>query len=92
MPKKGKRIVDEIAETLNIKYKNQCGIVYCLSRNECDTVASDLSKYGIKVSYYYSNILLLGADLYRFTHSFVLKSQAYNIRQVMRKTFMLYIE
>lgn len=53
MPKKGKKVTDEVIRLINTNYKNQSGIVYCLSRKECDSVSSDLTKSGIKVSHDY---------------------------------------
>ena len=44
VPKKGKSITGEIGELILSKYRNKCGIIYCLSRKECDTVAADLKK------------------------------------------------
>ncbi|KAG7155925.1 Bloom syndrome protein-like, partial [Homarus americanus] len=49
LPKKGKSLCHEIATLIKSKYKNQSGIIYCLSRKECDTTANDLAKAGIKV-------------------------------------------
>ncbi|XP_069186238.1 recQ-like DNA helicase BLM isoform X1 [Procambarus clarkii] len=56
LPKKGKKICNEIAALINAKYRNQSGIVYCLSRNECDTTASDLAKAGIKAVSYHAGL------------------------------------
>lgn len=39
--KKSKKMMEEIVE-LSKRYPGQCGIVYCLSRMECENVASDL--------------------------------------------------
>lgn len=50
VPKKGKKVTAEVASLINTRYKNQSGIVYCLSRKECDTVAADLTSSGIKVN------------------------------------------
>ncbi|KAG0728058.1 Bloom syndrome [Chionoecetes opilio] len=49
LPKKSKKITGEVSEMISTIYRNQCGIVYCLSRKECDNTASDLSKDGIVV-------------------------------------------
>lgn len=46
----------EVANLINEKYKNQSGIIYCLSRNECDTTADFLSKAGIKAISYHAGL------------------------------------
>lgn len=35
-------MVDEIIEIIKKKFKNKCGIVYCLSRKDCDDTAARL--------------------------------------------------
>lgn len=35
----GKRCLAEIADLIKTKFKGQSGIVYCLSRKECDKVS-----------------------------------------------------
>lgn len=51
--KTGKSVVNEIVEVIKKKFKRQSGIVYCFSRKECDQLASDLCKEGIRsVSYH----------------------------------------
>ncbi|XP_045112964.1 Bloom syndrome protein homolog isoform X2 [Portunus trituberculatus] len=56
LPKKGKKVTDEVAELIKVKYKNQSGIVYCFSRKECDTVAADLSRCGIMAKSYHAGL------------------------------------
>lgn len=56
---KGKRedILDNIANIITSKYKGQSGIVYCLSRKKCVTVAEQLcEKYGIKAHHYHAGM------------------------------------
>ena len=55
--KKGKTITKDIANFITTKYKGQSGIVYCLSRNECDTVASELVNFGIKAKSYHAGLM-----------------------------------
>ncbi|XP_042204924.1 Bloom syndrome protein homolog isoform X2 [Homarus americanus] len=56
LPKKGKSLCHEIATLIKSKYKNQSGIIYCLSRKECDTTANDLAKAGIKAVSYHAGL------------------------------------
>eukprot|EP00466_Bigelowiella_natans_P005204 jgi/Bigna1/36810/e_gw1.16.13.1 len=53
---KGKNCVKNIAETIRIKYRNKCGIIYCLSRNECERVSEDLSREGIRCTFYHGSL------------------------------------
>ncbi|KAJ5826088.1 hypothetical protein N7474_003226 [Penicillium riverlandense] len=44
-----------IAETITRSYRNQCGIIYCLSRMTCEKVAKDLNdNYKIKAKHYHA--------------------------------------
>jgi bloom syndrome protein len=41
---KNDEVLASMAETIMKSYRNQCGIIYCLSRKTCDKVAEDLVK------------------------------------------------
>ncbi|XP_046388536.1 Bloom syndrome protein homolog isoform X2 [Ischnura elegans] len=56
LPKKGKLITKEIAELIKSQFRMKSGIVYCLSRNECDQVAKDLSSAGVKALSYHAGL------------------------------------
>ena len=54
---KGKEVLETMAETINTLYKNQSGIVYCLSRKTCEKVAEELrGKYSIKAHHYHAGL------------------------------------
>ena len=52
-PKK-KGLVKDIAEVLRRHHKNETGIVYCTSRNDCEEVARQLCDEGIQAAYYHA--------------------------------------
>lgn len=55
--KKGNKVTADIAGLINEKFENQCGIVYCLSRKSCETLASALStKFGISAHHYHAGM------------------------------------
>ncbi|XP_050434799.1 recQ-like DNA helicase Blm isoform X2 [Adelges cooleyi] len=56
LPKKGKSVLAEIAALIKQKYKNQSGIIYCLSRNECDSTATFMSNEGIRAISYHAGL------------------------------------
>ncbi|CAL4100970.1 unnamed protein product, partial [Meganyctiphanes norvegica] len=56
LPKTGKKIITEIAALIKAKYRNQCGILYCLSRKECDETAEDLKRAGISAAAYHAGL------------------------------------
>ena len=38
------------------KYANKCGIIYCISRNECETTSDYLCKQGLKAAPYHAGM------------------------------------
>lgn len=56
VPKKGKSALADIANLIKEKYKNQSGIIYCLSRNECDNTAVFMCNEGIKAISYHAGL------------------------------------
>nr|CAD7437742.1 unnamed protein product [Timema bartmani] len=56
LPKKGKSITKDIIELVKAKFSRSSGIVYCLSRKECDNVARDLKQAGIKAGPYHAGL------------------------------------
>ena len=55
-PKKPKSLTNEVIELINKKFLNQSGIVYCLSRRECDATAQELRKAGIHAQPYHAGL------------------------------------
>lgn len=54
---KAKDTLDDIAKTINTLHKGQSGIVYCLSRKNCERIAEQLSKeYGIRAKFYHAGM------------------------------------
>ncbi|XP_015186899.1 PREDICTED: Bloom syndrome protein homolog isoform X2 [Polistes dominula] len=54
--KKGKNCSDEVIAMIKTKCKNQCGIVYCLSRKDCDDYALQMRKNNIKAQSYHAGL------------------------------------
>ncbi|XP_065214014.1 uncharacterized protein LOC135841119 isoform X2 [Planococcus citri] len=55
--KKGnKTALDEIISLIKIKFARQSGILYCLSRKECDSTAETLKKSGVKAESYHAGL------------------------------------
>lgn len=54
--KKGKNSTDEIIQKIQIAFKNDCGIVYCLSRKDCDSIAETMKVSGIKAASYHAGL------------------------------------
>lgn len=54
--KKGKNCSDEVVAMIMAKFKNACGIVYCLSRKDCDDYAAHMKKNGIKALSYHAGL------------------------------------
>jgi bloom syndrome protein len=54
---KGQDLLDNIAETIESSYTGQPGIVYCLSRKACESVAEKLrDKYSINAEHYHAGL------------------------------------
>lgn len=54
---KGKEVLESMAQIINAAYKDQSGIVYCLSRQNCENIAKKLrDDYGIKAHHYHAGL------------------------------------
>lgn len=52
-----KSALESIATTINTFYRNQSGIVYCLSRKNCESIAASLAKdFKIKAHHYHAGM------------------------------------
>lgn len=52
-----KNTLECIGTTINKTYKNQCGIIYCLSRKNCESIAASLAReYQIKAHHYHAGM------------------------------------
>ncbi|XP_067935210.1 recQ-like DNA helicase BLM isoform X2 [Watersipora subatra] len=56
LPKKGKSCVADIQNLIISKFRGQSGIVYCLSRKECDNVAQQLRSGGVQADAYHAGL------------------------------------
>ncbi|XP_008211497.1 Bloom syndrome protein homolog isoform X1 [Nasonia vitripennis] len=54
--KKGKNSTEEIIEMIKRDFRNDCGIVYCLSRKDCDSFADTMKSNGIKALSYHAGL------------------------------------
>lgn len=55
MPKK-KNVLEVITQLIKEKYPNQTGIIYCHSKNLCETTSNRLNDFGIKCKYYHAGM------------------------------------
>ncbi|KAH6666570.1 hypothetical protein B0J14DRAFT_705069 [Halenospora varia] len=54
---KAKEILDEIADLIKNRYRGQTGIIYTLSRKNCEQIAEKLSnEYGISAHHYHASL------------------------------------
>ncbi|TGZ76272.1 ATP-dependent DNA helicase [Ascodesmis nigricans] len=53
---KSKSTIDDIVEICNKTYRNKCGIVYCLSRKDCEKVAKILRERGVTARHYHAKL------------------------------------
>lgn len=56
LPKKGATTIIDIEHLIKAKYPRDTGIVYCLSRKECDQVSQKLKNAGIKAASYHAGL------------------------------------
>jgi bloom syndrome protein len=61
LPKKGKgrvsEFLDDVAELINSEYRNQTGIIYTLSRQNCEQLAQILqNQYGISAHHFHASM------------------------------------
>lgn len=48
--------IKEIADFIRAKYFNSTGIIYCYSKNACETTSAKLAKFGIKCDFYHAGM------------------------------------
>ena len=54
---KAKEVLDSIANTINAEYSGQSGIIYCLSRKNCESIATKLREdYNIMAHHYHAGM------------------------------------
>ena len=54
---KAKDVLDSIANTINTSYRGQSGIIYCLSRKNCEDIATKLrEQYNIMAHHYHAGM------------------------------------
>lgn len=51
-------MMTELADIITQRFSRKSGIVYCLSRHECDEVAQALQQHRIKAIAYHGTIIL----------------------------------
>jgi bloom syndrome protein len=58
LPKKGsmKEVTQRIVSIIKKSYQNKMGIVYCLSRNDCEKVSSHLCEFGVASKHYHAGM------------------------------------
>lgn len=55
--RRGGATLESIAAFIQQHHANECGIIYCLSRRDCENLASDLeSKYGIHARHFHAGL------------------------------------
>ncbi|KAK8624994.1 hypothetical protein V6N13_089878 [Hibiscus sabdariffa] len=53
---KTKKCVEDIDKFIKENHFDECGIIYCLSRMDCEKVADKLQEYGHKAAFYHGNM------------------------------------
>ncbi|XP_073509616.1 recQ-like DNA helicase BLM isoform X3 [Phyllobates terribilis] len=56
LPKKPKKVAYDCVEWIKKNHPNESGIIYCLSRHECDTTAETLQKEGLAALSYHAGL------------------------------------
>lgn len=54
--KKSKHTIAEICESINTRFVNQTGIIYCHSKNSCEQTAAQIQRNGIKCAFYHAGM------------------------------------
>jgi superfamily II DNA helicase RecQ len=54
--KKKGTLLKEIVAFINSRHANMSGIIYCLSRKDCEGVAQSLKNYGLKALHYHGGM------------------------------------
>ncbi|CAH0714963.1 unnamed protein product, partial [Brenthis ino] len=57
LEKKSKSVNQDVVNVIRTKYAGKSGIVYCLSRKECETMADDLRRAGVKAAAYHAGLV-----------------------------------
>jgi bloom syndrome protein len=52
---KTKRILEDIEEVIR-KYRGQSGLIYCLSKKDCQEMSSNLNKRGHRTAFYHGDV------------------------------------
>ncbi|KYB26388.1 Bloom syndrome protein homolog-like Protein [Tribolium castaneum] len=56
IPKNGIKVVEEITKLIKQRFYRKSGIIYCLCRADCEKLAEDLCKLGIKAKAYHAGM------------------------------------
>eukprot|EP00116_Pleurobrachia_bachei_P010304 sb/3470566/ len=48
------QVADQIASLIKGRFAGQSGLIYCLTRSDCEVVMSNLHKHNLKVAYYHA--------------------------------------
>ena len=56
--KKTSGVMDDIFHVISTQFPNQCGIIYCPTIRDCETVAAYLLRRNLSVGYYHASMSL----------------------------------
>ncbi|CAR31029.1 ZYRO0E08250p [Zygosaccharomyces rouxii] len=54
--RKTKNTIAEICESINTRFANQTGIIYCHSKNSCEQTAAQIQRNGIRCAFYHAGM------------------------------------